>query len=71
MANSGLLAEPKTITVKYVAGEDFPKITGCVLGDRPAMREPGDDTAEIALDEPSNSPADLGVSRAEPDEIPF
>jgi len=74
LANQGLLAVPKSITVKSVAGEKFDRISKCVLGDRPVMREPGDDSDEIKADAddwPSNSPADLGVSQEEPDEIPF
>ncbi len=69
LANEGLLAKPLTITVKNVAGEKFERISNCVLGDRPVMREPGDDTNEIS-DWPSNSPQDLGVSDFD-DEIPF
>ena len=74
LANQGLLAVPKSITVKSVAGEKFDRISKCVLGERPVLREPGDDLAEISADEedwPSNSPADLGVSQEELDEIPF
>ena len=69
LANEGLLAKPLTITVKNVAGEKFERISNCVLGDRPVMREPGDDSNEIS-DWPSNSPQDLGVSDYD-DEIPF
>ncbi len=70
MANSGLLAETKSITVKTVAGERFDKIIRWRLGERPVMREPGDDTDEI-VDWYRNSPADLGISQEELDEIPF
>ena len=69
LANEGLLAKPLRITVKSVAGEKFDRITKCELGDRPAYREPGDDSAE--RDWSSNSPADLGVAQDELDEIPF
>jgi len=42
------------------------------LKDRPVMREPGDDSAEIESEYPSNSPGDLGVSPDfGPDDIPF
>ncbi len=73
LANQGLLAAPQSITVKTVTGEKFNRITKCVLGERPVMREPGDDTDEIAAeDPPGNSPADLGVSQdGEYDDIPF
>ena len=69
LANEGLLAKPLRITVKSVAGDKFDRITKCECGDRPVMREPGDDSAEC--DWRSNSPADLGVTRDELDEIPF
>lgn len=68
-ANDGMLAVPLAITVKSVAGEKFDRITKCVLGERPVMREPGDDSAKIN-DWPSNSPQDLGVSDYG-SEIPF
>ena len=68
LANDGLLAVPQSITVKSVAGEKFDRITKCVLGERPVMREPGDDREED--DWRSNSPQDLGVNDYD-DEIPF
>ena len=72
LANQGLLAAPERITVRSVAGEKFDRITRWVLKDRPVMREPGDDSAEIGEDYPSNSPGDLGVSPDYgPDDIPF
>lgn len=72
LANQGLLAAPERITVRSVAGEKFDRITRWVLKDRPVMREPGDDSAEIESEYPSNSPGDLGVSPDYgPDDIPF
>ena len=72
LANQGLLAAPERITVRSVAGEKFDRITRWVLKDRPVMREPGDDSAEIKSEYPSNSPADLGVAQDyDPDDIPF
>ena len=74
LARQGYLAQPKRITIKHITGEKFDRISKCVLGDRPVMREPGDDSDEISTygdDWPSNSPADLGVSQEEMDEIPF
>ena len=66
------LAAPERITVRSVAGEKFDRITRWVLKDRPVMREPGDDSAEIGEEYPSNSPGDLGVSPDfGPDDIPF
>jgi DNA repair protein RadD len=70
-AESGLLAVPKSIRVKAVTGEKFERICGWELGERPVMREPGEDDIS---DWQSNSPADLGVNHDwEPfdDEIPF
>lgn len=69
LANLGYLAEPKSITVKHVAGEKFDKISKCVLGDKPnVQREPGEDWNE---DYPSNSPGDLGVAQNDDWDIPF
>ena len=73
LANMGLLAAPERITVRSVAGEKFDRITRWVLKERPVMREPGDDSDEIAAEDyPSNSPGDLGVAQDyDPEEIPF
>ena len=72
LANEGLLAAPESITVKTIAGERFERVTGFRLKERPVMREPGDDSAEIESEYPSNSPGDLGVSQDdELAEIPF
>lgn len=69
LANEGLLAKPASITVKTVAGEKFERITGWRLQERPVMREPGDDSAEMETEYSSNNPGDLGMSPDE--EIPF
>ncbi len=73
LANEGLLATPESITVKTIAGERFERVTGFRLKERPVMREPGEDYAEInAEDYPSNSSGDLGVSlEYDPNDIPF
>ena len=72
LANQGLLAAPERITVRTVAGEKFDRITRWVLKDRPVMREPGDDSAEIESEYPSNSPGDLDMATDyDPDDIPF
>ena len=74
LANEGLLAKPTSITVKTVAGEKFERITGWRLKERPVMREPGDDSAEMETEEPSSYiPDDSGISHedSDPDEIPF
>jgi len=64
-AQSGALAETKSITVRSVAGEQFDRIVGYELGDRPAYREPG-------WDEPDDEdvPEPVG-SLANDDDIPF
>lgn len=64
---TAILAPTLKITVKSTAGEKFDRITKYVLGERPPMREPGDDIAEMYDDPPTNSPQDLGVY----DDIPF
>lgn len=74
LANEGLLAKPASITVKTVAGEKFERITSWRLKERPVMREPGDDSAEMELEEPSFcTPDDSGISHEDSvlDEIPF
>jgi len=46
-AEAGALAEPKSITVRSVAGEEYPRIIGYELGEKPEHREPGwDDIPE-------------------------
>ena len=67
LADEGLLAQPLAITVKSVAGEKFDRITKCVLGERPVMRELGDGRDE---ESPSGSPTNPGAGGCE-DEIPF
>ena len=77
LANEGLLAAPESITVKTIAGERFERVTGFRLKERPVMREPGENSVEIAkknaLDFQSNSQADVGLSEDDSclDEIPF
>ena len=62
-ARSGALAETKSITVRSVAGEQFDRIVGYELGDRPAYREPGWDDVE-----PSDEPEHAWASD---EEVPF
>lgn len=47
LANAGILSEPVSITVKWVAGEQFERITKCRPGPIPEPREPGDDVGEF------------------------
>ncbi|MBO7088301.1 MAG: hypothetical protein J6W70_00215, partial [Lentisphaeria bacterium] len=65
LANSGILAEPKRITVRATAGEKFESITKYEFGERPT-REPGDDSVEVAM-----SGDDPHVENFDPDDIPF
>lgn len=71
LANKGYLAKPSAIKIKQVSGEKYEHICSWILKDKPIL-EPGmyDDWEE---DDPSNSPADLGVKKDwDPlDEIPF
>ena len=49
MANDGALCRTRTITVRTVVGDQYPRIIGYELDDRPAWREPGmDDDLEPA-----------------------
>ena len=65
-AQSGALAETKSITVRSVAGEQFDRIVGYELGDRPAYREPGwDDDVDAPTCEP------VGSLVEDDDDIPF
>ena len=43
LAQDGALCETGSITVRSVVGEQFPRIVGYELGDRPPWREPGMD----------------------------
>ncbi len=64
MANAGALAPTTHITVRTVAGEDFPRITDYRLGPKPEPREPGDDREEPAF-------AIAGPASSIDDEPPF
>jgi DNA repair protein RadD len=41
LAESGALAETKSITIRHTAGEEYARIIGYELGDKPDCREPG------------------------------
>jgi len=50
LANDGILCETRSITVRSVAGEEYPRIIGYDLGPKPAWREPGlDDEASVDI----------------------
>jgi DNA repair protein RadD len=63
-AEGGALAETKSVTVRSVTGEEFDRITGYELGEKPFYREPGwDDDAET-FEPVANAIDDM-------DDIPF
>jgi DNA repair protein RadD len=65
-AERGALAPTKSITVRHVSGEEFDRIVGYELGEKPVYREPGwDDTEPAGESEPVFSGAD------DADEVPF
>jgi len=43
LANDGALCETRAITVRSVVGEEYPRIIGYALGEKPSWREPGMD----------------------------
>jgi hypothetical protein len=61
-AQRGALAPTKSITVRHVSGEEFDRIVGCELGEKPFYREPGWDDAE---------PAGESESALADEDIPF
>ena len=64
LAESGALAETKSITIRHVAGEEYGRIIGYELGEKPAYREPGWD--DIPEDESVGA-----LSGVDDDSIPF
>ena len=62
LAESGALAETKAITVRHVVGEEYGRIVGYELGEKPAYREPGWDDEPLGQ-EPVGALAD--------EEVPF
>lgn len=48
LANAGLLAPVSGISVKHISGEKFDRIVRYQLGDRPVMREPGDEDLPVS-----------------------
>jgi DNA repair protein RadD len=47
LGNAGALCETKSITVRSIAGEEYPRIIGYKLGEKPPWREPGWDEEEF------------------------
>ena len=52
LGNAGALCETKSITVRSIAGEEYPRIIGYKLGEKPPWREPGWDEEETSDTEP-------------------
>ena len=65
-AEQGALASAKSITVRCVSGEEFDRIIGYELGEKPVYREPGWDDVEPAGE---SEPVFGGADDA--DEVPF
>ena len=59
-----MLREVKEITVRFVAGEKYPEITGCELGDFPAA--PAEEVAAPAEDADGEE-----VAYEDWDDLPF
>ncbi len=47
LAKSGAVCKTKAITVKITSGEDFPRIVGYKIEEKPFWREPGSDDDEV------------------------
>jgi len=65
-AERGALAPTKSISVRHVSGEEFDRIVGYELGEKPTYREPGWDDVEPV----GESEAVFSVA-ADPDDVPF
>jgi DNA repair protein RadD len=70
LAEDGVLCETGTITVRTVVGEQFPRIVGYELGDRPPWREPGMDDDLEAVGAVAGTAARVYDPRDD-DDIPF
>ncbi|MBE0568399.1 MAG: DEAD/DEAH box helicase family protein [Deltaproteobacteria bacterium] len=69
LGNAGALCETESITVRSIAGEEYPRIIGYELGEKPPWREPGWDEEE--LDEVRRDYAQANVAAAGNEDIPF
>jgi DNA repair protein RadD len=71
LGNAGALCETKSITVRTIAGEEYPRIIGYELGEKPPWREPGWDEEDDEI-EPEYAHTGLPVAMAAGDEdVPF
>jgi DNA repair protein RadD len=64
LAEAGALCGTQSITVRSVAGEKYDRITGYVLGEKPAYREPG-------WDEDESVPVAANGEEVDDDNLPF
>ena len=70
LANDGALCRTRSITVRTVVGDQYPRIIGYALDDRPAWREPGmDDDRELAGALAGNSAG--AYDPLDDDDLPF
>jgi len=58
LGNAGALCETKSITVRSIAGEEYPRIIGYKLGEKPPWREPGWDEENYDDGQPVQSHAE-------------
>ena len=58
LGNAGALCETKSITVRSIAGEEYPRIIGYKLGEKPPWREPGWDEENFDDGQPVQSDAE-------------
>ncbi|MFN3485495.1 MAG: DEAD/DEAH box helicase family protein [Planctomycetota bacterium] len=66
-AESGAVCKTLAVTVRHVDGEEFDRIVGYKLGERPSYREPGwDDEEDQAADPPAEALAEVGDAK-----VPF
>jgi len=70
-AEHGALAETKSITVRSIAGEEFDRIVGYELGEKPAYREPGWDDDAGAGETVASAAVPTGRQVDDADDIPF
>jgi len=71
LAERGALASTKSITVRHVSGEEFDRIVGYELGEKPAYREPGWDDDAGAGETVASTAVPTGRQVDDADDIPF
>lgn len=72
LGNAGALCETKSITIRSIAGEEYPRIIGYGLEEKPPWREPGWDEDESGVIERADAQAgSVGAVAAGNEDIPF